>query len=253
MALVFFDLDGTVLDKGQPAKGVIEAIKELKKNHHTVAIATGRSPVLLYDRDKLLDVDYLVLANGAYVSHKGKEIYANYIPNNVVKRLMDYVDEIGADLVIEYLDRYVAYRKTTDIPDKFSDLFDIERPKIDHTFYPEENVFAMVVFETDDVQLMSEKFPELDFNRSNAMGYDVNNKGELKAEGVKALIKELNYPEDEVYALGDGHNDVTMLKAVKHGIAMGNATEELKKVAEYVTTNVNDLGVYNALKHYKLI
>jgi hydroxymethylpyrimidine pyrophosphatase-like HAD family hydrolase len=44
-----------------------------------------------------------------------------------------------------------------------------------------------------------------------------------------------------------------MLEAVKHGIAMGNATEELKKVASYVTTDVCDAGVYNAMKYYKLI
>ena len=63
----------------------------------------------------------------------------------------------------------------------------------------------------------------------------------------------MNFPIEETYALGDGHNDVTMIQAVKHGIAMGNASQEVKDAAEYVTTDVNDFGVQNALKHYKLI
>lgn len=253
MALVFFDLDGTVLDRGQPAKGVIEAIEELKKNNHTVAIATGRSPIVLYDADKLLGIDYLVLANGSYVSYKGEEIYANYIPNEVVKRLMDYCDEIEVDLAVVYLDRYVAYRKDTNIADEYSKIFKIDLPKLDHKFHPEENVFAFTAFGDETVEKMRKAFPELLFSKSNDMGYDVNNVGGLKADGVKALIKILNYPEDDVYVFGDGHNDLTMLKAVKHGVAMGNASDELKAVAEYVTTDVNDYGVYNALKHYKLI
>lgn len=166
---------------------------------------------------------------------------------------MDYADKHKADLVVEYKNRYVSYRKNTDVADRFSDLFGIARPALDNKFYPEENVFAMVVFSTDDVEHMKQEFPELEFNLSNELGYDVNIKGNMKAEGVNALVKYLNYPEDEVYAIGDGHNDLSMIKSVKHGIAMGNASAELKAVAEYVTTSVLEDGVYNALKHYNLI
>jgi len=253
MALIFFDLDGTTLYEGKPAPRVLESMELLRKNNHIIAIATGRSPILLYDKDKDLNTDYLVLSNGYYVTHKGKVIFEKYIPNESVKRFMDYADKHKADLVIEYKDRYVSYKKDTDVADRFSDLFAIDKPKLDSKFYPEENVFAMVVFETEDVEAMKEAFPELQFNLSNALGYDVNIKGDMKAEGINALIKYLDYPEDEVYAIGDGHNDISMIKAVKHGIAMGNATKELKAVAEYVTTSVNDAGVYNAMKHYKLI
>lgn len=253
MALIFFDLDGTTLHEGKPAPRVLESMELLRKNNHIVAIATGRSPILLYDKDKDLNTDYLVLSNGYYVTHKEKVIFEKYIPNESVKRFMEYADKNEADLVIEYKDRYVSYRKDTDVADRFSDLFGIDKPDLDAKYYPEENVFAMVVFETDDVESMKKEFPELQFNLSNALGYDVNVKGNMKAEGVNALVEYLNYPIDEVYAIGDGHNDISMIKSVKHGIAMGNASDEVKTVAEYVTTSVNDAGVYNALKHYKLI
>jgi len=253
MALIFIDLDGTVLDNGKPAKGVIEGIKKLKENKHIVAIATGRSPVLLYDHHIELGIDYLILSNGSYVKHKDLVIYEHYIPNDVVKRAMEVADEIKADLVIEYLDGYISYRKDTDVSDRFSDMFQIERTKLDRTFYPDKNVFSMVAFDHDQLETMFLKLPELDFHKATQLGYDVNLKGDLKAEGVRALIKYLDYTSDEVYAIGDGPNDIQMLQEVKHGIAMGNAVPELKEVAEFVTTNVDDYGFVNALKHYNLI
>ncbi|HPJ23286.1 MAG TPA: Cof-type HAD-IIB family hydrolase [Bacillota bacterium] len=253
MALIFMDLDGTALFQGKPVKGVQESIQKLKENGHLVAIATGRSPLLLYEKDKELGIDILVLANGSFVIVDGKVIHEKYIPSDVVKRMMDYSDMHQTDLVVEYIDEYISYRKDSDIADRFSDIFNIEKPRYDGEHYPDRNVFSMLVFNKDDVNDMKTSLPELAFNESNALGYDVNLKGELKAEGVKAVIDYLKYPWEETYAIGDGHNDITMLKAVRHGIAMGNATDEVKAAAEFVTTDVNDYGVANGLKHYGLI
>lgn len=253
MAIVFFDLDGTTLDKGHPAKGVLESIQALKRNGHIPAIATGRSPVVLYGKDKELEIDYCVLANGAYVSHGKDVIYERRFTDELVLKLMEFVDDIKADLVFEYDDEYVAYRRDNKVVDEFSDVFGIEYPKLDRNFYPNRPIYAMIIFDHERLNEFIDKFPELVFNKSNAMGYDVNLAGEMKAEGVKELIKYLNIPIEDTYAIGDGHNDITMLQAVKHGIAMGNATKEVKEVAEYVTTDVNDYGVMNALKHYGLI
>ena len=57
----------------------------------------------------------------------------------------------------------------------------------------------------------------------------------------------------DTYALGDSVNDLEMLQTVGHGIAMGNATDVVKKAAEYVTDSLFEAGVYNALSHYDLI
>lgn len=253
MALIFLDLDNTTLINGRPAPGVVESVRKLKENNHIVVIATGRSPKLLYGKDKLLGIDHLVLANGSYVTYNNKVVFEKYIPNETVKKVMDLADAIKLDIAVEYIDRYVVYRKDTDLPDKFSDLFDIEKPAYEHEFHPDENVFCMVIFKIKGAEKMIESFPELQFNQINSAGYDVNVGGELKAEGIKALIKYLDYPFEDTYAIGDGYNDLTMLKAVKHGIAMGNGCAELKEIAEYVTTNVEEFGVLNALKHYHLI
>jgi hypothetical protein len=253
MALVFLDLDGTLLENGRIVPGAKEAVKELKDNNHIVVIATGRNPNLLYGVDKELGIDNLVLANGSYVSYQGVLIKENFIRFSTVKRMMELADRLMFDLVVEYHDAYKSYRQDTDAAKKFSEIFNIEVPELDRTEYPDRKVYAMLLLDDKVVTEIKEEFSDLQFNKSNQYGYDVNLSGDLKAEGIQAMIDYLNYPIEDTYAIGDAFNDVSMLKKVRHGIAMGNAFDELKAVAEYVTTDVLDRGVYRALKHYKLI
>ena len=78
-------------------------------------------------------------------------------------------------------------------------------------------------------------------------------KGFSKATGIKWLCDYLKLDMADTYALGDSVNDLEMLQTVGHGIAMGNATDVVKKAAEYVTDSLFEAGVYNALSHYDLI
>lgn len=58
---------------------------------------------------------------------------------------------------------------------------------------------------------------------------------------------------DDCYAFGDSNNDISMFQAAGHGIAMGNACDELKNIADHVTTSVNDDGIYRGFEYYDLI
>ena len=74
-----------------------------------------------------------------------------------------------------------------------------------------------------------------------------------KGTSLTYVADHLNISTDDCYAFGDSNNDISMFKAAGHGIAMGNACDELKEIAEYVTDSVNDDGIYHAFKHYHLI
>jgi len=253
MALVFIDLDGTALEDGKPAKGIVRTISDLKRNGHVPVIATGRTPHLLYGVDRLLGIPDYIAANGNYIKYGGNVIYERYISRDVLARMLKRADEIGADLVLEGVAGYVAWRRDTDFVDRFSDAFRIEYPVLDRA-YPEQNdVLSFIVFSDRDAEILRGEFPELAFNRSNRFGYDVNLAGNLKADGVNRLVNYLGYPADHVYAIGDGLNDVSMLKAVKNGIAMGNGCPEAKAAAVHVTSSVGDDGVRNALAHFGLL
>jgi hypothetical protein len=78
-------------------------------------------------------------------------------------------------------------------------------------------------------------------------------KGHSKATGMEAVRKYFDISPENVYAVGDGMNDMAMIKAAAHGIAMGQGTPELLMAAEYVTDSIYEDGIYKAFKHYKLI
>ena len=74
-----------------------------------------------------------------------------------------------------------------------------------------------------------------------------------KAEGIHILQKKLGIPKDNCYAIGDSENDIPMLEAVPHSIAMGVCSKTILPYCSYQTTPVLEDGIANALKHYGLI
>ena len=70
---------------------------------------------------------------------------------------------------------------------------------------------------------------------------------------LTGLCDYLGIPVEETYAIGDSINDLEMLQFVGHSIAMGNASQSAKDVAEYITTHIHEDGILNALRHYNLI
>lgn len=93
----------------------------------------------------------------------------------------------------------------------------------------------------------------MDYIRIDDTQYEILLKDHDKGTGLTYVADHLNISTDDCYAFGDSNNDISMFKAAGHGIAMGNACDELKAIAEYVTDSVNDDGIYHAFKHYHLI
>ena len=95
--------------------------------------------------------------------------------------------------------------------------------------------------------------PNCEATRWNPLFADVVPKGSSKAIGIDKIIEHYGFSLDETMAFGDGGNDMEMLKHVGIGVAMGNAGDEVKDVADYVTDSVDDDGVWNALVHFGVI
>ena len=82
---------------------------------------------------------------------------------------------------------------------------------------------------------------------------DVNPKCSGKNVGIDKIIEYYSIDLSETIAFGDGGNDISMIKHAAIGVAMGNANDDVKEVADYVTDSVDEDGIYNALKHFNLI
>ena len=82
---------------------------------------------------------------------------------------------------------------------------------------------------------------------------DVTAKGVDKGKGVKSVAKYCGFSISEVMAFGDGGNDISMLKYVGTGVAMGNAKDDVKAIADYITDSVQEDGIVSALKHFDIL
>ena len=82
---------------------------------------------------------------------------------------------------------------------------------------------------------------------------DVNVAGTSKATGLSLFADYYRVKVSEIMACGDGGNDIPMLKAAGIGVAMGNASEKVQSVADFVTDTVDNNGLYKVLKHFGVI
>ena len=117
-----------------------------------------------------------------------------------------------------------------------------------------ENIYQMMVAATKDQEPMILK----DLNHTTCTRWhpdamDIIPATGGKGIGTKKILEHFGFSADEAMAFGDGGNDKDMLETVGCGIAMGNAVESVKQVANYVTKPVSEDGVYWALKHFNLI
>ena len=80
--------------------------------------------------------------------------------------------------------------------------------------------------------------------------FDVMCRDVTKGNALLSLADYLGVPEDRTFAVGDSDNDISMIEAARYGIAMGNATEGVKKVSQYITANYDSLGFAKAVYEY---
>jgi predicted HAD superfamily Cof-like phosphohydrolase len=104
--------------------------------------------------------------------------------------------------------------------------------------------------ETDRLEKM---FDDLVVTRSNPYSADLLSKGTSKIRGIKRLGEIFGFDLTEAMAFGDSDNDMAMLKNVGIGVAMGNATPQVKEIADYVTTSNGNDGIARALAYYGLV
>jgi Cof subfamily protein (haloacid dehalogenase superfamily) len=254
--LIFLDLDGTIISHKTNSipNSTVKAIKLLKKNGHTVIIATGRPPSLFYGIDKELEIDSYVAANGRIAVYEGKLVLDKPIDHEIVKSFEEYATLNNIDIAFEGINDYVLNSDNSGLSNQFSDVFHLHYPEVVKEFHLHNNVYQIIMFYTkDDFKTFETMFPSLNFSFANNYGIDVNAKGGLKDVGVKALVNHLNFDLKDTIAVGDGFNDISMIEYCNIGIAMGNAAIKVQESADIVTDRVEEDGLYNVFLKLGLI
>jgi Cof subfamily protein (haloacid dehalogenase superfamily) len=254
--LVFFDIDGTLLDfeKKLPTS-TKEAIVKLKELGHIVAIATGRAPFMFEDIREELAIDTYVSFNGQYVVLNGDVIYKNPLNISSIEKLTKVA--LAHNHPVVYMDHEDM---KANVPEHDYIKVSIDTLKIRHfptfdpNYYVGRDLFQTLLFCPEDAeeQYVS-KFTDFDFIRWHPVSVDVLPKGGSKAIGIKIITKKLGIPAERVYAFGDGLNDLEMLSTVENSVAMGNAEDKVKQVAKHVTRSVDEDGILFGLKMVGLL
>ncbi|TCZ74692.1 Cof-type HAD-IIB family hydrolase [Paenibacillus albiflavus] len=248
--MIFFDIDGTLLDeeKHLPAS-TKQAIADLRGKGHEVAIATGRAPFMFEDIRKELNIDSYVSLNGQVVVHQGELIYGNPIRPDLLQSFMEYAT--GNDHPLIYSDRTdmkVNMDKHILVETSLAPL-KTAMPSYDPSYYMNRIIYQMMVFCTEEYEeTYRSEFPELKFVRWHPVSMDVMPANGSKANGIQKMIEKLGIDRQNVYAFGDGLNDLEMMEFVGHGVAMGNGPDAVKAAAKYVTKHVDDDGILYGLQ-----
>lgn len=255
-SVIFFDIDGTLLDfKKELPSSTKKALFALKEKGHEVAIATGRAPFMFEDLRKELEIDTYVSYNGQYVVLGGEVIYTNPMDTEPLEKLTEMAMSNSHPVV--YMDHEDMKASVPDheyVMESFG-TFELNRfPGHDPDYYIGRKLYQSLLFCPEGEEEQYEKtFDSFDFIRWHPVSVDIIPKGGSKAKGIQKIVDRLGYPPERQVAFGDGLNDVDMLKAIHHSVAMGNGKEEAKAVAKYVTKSVDDDGILHGLKMVGLL
>lgn len=265
--LVAIDIDGTLLNSERKITPEVKAtIKTAIEAGVNIVIATGRPTIgiehIINELDLTSDHSYSITYNGALVQNTGtKEI--------VLKHPMTFDDYLD----LEYLSRklnvhfhvqdattmYTANRNISPytINEAMLTGIPLVYRAVDEMTEQIEFIKMMMI---DDPKVLDEaitKIPQSYRDRftmvkSDTIYFEILNKKASKGGAVFELADRLGIQRDEVMAIGDNENDLSMIEAAGVGVAMGNAVASVKKAADKITKTNDEHGVAHALKEWVL-
>lgn len=252
-AVCFFDLDGTLLDaRSQITSEVAAAMQQLKANNVLPVIATGRTEIEVLEIMKAANIESDIVMNGAFIRVNGEIIHSDLMTEELVARFTAAIHEAG-DQVSYYNEAQIWSSGYNDELISAYKFIHTETPPIDPEGYKDKPVNMLLVLGKGNDEFYQERFPELQFYRNSPYSIDTVKKPTSKGNAVGILKEKMQLGDIPTYGFGDGPNDFALLEACDVKIAMGNAKEELKAIADFVTKKNTEGGIVHALKHFQLI
>ena len=274
MKAIFFDIDGTLIDfDGTIPASALDALRKAQAKGHAIFLSSGRCKSMI-DR-RLLDFgfDGMIASSGAYVEYHDEVISAEFMKPEVLRGLIEYLEAHKTVYMFQCTDKIVASAEgnrafAANLQDGDASEEAIEAllgkrvndedllhhldayPNIEKACYQLADVGVDQVRQdlapTFDITAMS-------FQDAPDTSGEITLSGINKAYGIQKVMDHLGITIDDVIAFGDGPNDYEMIEFAGTGVAMGNASEELKELADVITDTVSNDGVYKAMEQLQLI
>lgn len=255
---IFFDIDGTLLS--HQTKKVPDSTKKalhlLKEKGIYTFIATGRHISEMKDLP-LDDLEFegFITLNGQYCYNHHELIYDLPIHPNDIQNILHEIEQhpfpcIFVEKELMYINYHNEAVQTVQdaISTSLPDINDLKRGL-------KESIYQVIPY---DITMENEKhilqlMPHCKATRWHDLAIDIIPQEGGKQNGIREVLKYYHIAQDETMAFGDGMNDIDMFTYVSLSIAMGNASQEVKNVADDVTDDIDNDGIFNALLKYELI
>lgn len=258
LKMLVFDVDGTLYDLVDHCipTSCIKAIKQAKENGYIFVIATGRAHYGLGAALNALQPDYILSASGGVVVDQDGTIISHHdLSKEAVAQLLDFCHQEEAGLVFKFLDHMYIYQHPEKI-DWLKGQMESDIGKEPFLYHEEQTRHTIDLPQSASVhaspEAVAEVFQdheELAFLQYSKDGYDVVPKGIHKGVGLQELMDYLHLEKEEVACFGDNYNDLEMMDVAGIRVAMGNAIQEVKEKADFVTASSHEDGIYLALQH----
>lgn len=257
---IFFDIDGTLLSfqTHQVPDSTQRALHRLREQGVKLFVATGRPPKTAAFLRQVFDFDFdgYVTMNGQYCLVGDEIIYDRCIPPEAVAQLLPYLEErqIACNFVEEDRIYINFHNELTQALSRKLGGEDVFGPVLDPRRTRSDRVYQLSAFITEpEEEDFLRHIPGCKAARWMPLFADIMPADGGKPVGMDKMIAYFGIAPEETMAFGDGGNDLDMLVHAQIGVAMGNATEPVKAAADYVTSDVDHDGVWNALVHFGIL
>lgn len=256
---VFFDIDGTLVSFQTHAvpESTRRSLSMLRERGIKIFIASGRH-ISSINNLPGLEFDGYVTVNGTLATlctdNREEVVYRRSIPKSDIRNWIAHLD-VEPRSTILVTERGLLMNYTDSQMEQIFKLLNFPAPPVgDLRTLQEDTVFQIITtFEAGDEPRLMQYLPHCKTTRWHPLFTDIIERGGSKALGIEALMQHLGYERSEVMAFGDGGNDIEMLQLAGIGVAMGGASESVKAMSDYVTTEVEHDGILHALRHFGLL
>ena len=263
------DMDYTLLNKEKRVSDRNrEALRRAMEKGVHMVVATGRIYTSARIYAKLLGLDTPIIAsNGALIKDASKTIFRGILSQDTVREMLRLCHKYGiychfftentiySEKLINVSLRYTEWNKYMGEEDQVKIRIVDDGEEIIEAAKTE--VLKAVVFDEDDekIQKLRDGIMEtgiVSVSQSMKHNLEVMNKGVTKGNAVRILAQLYGINREEVIAIGDNENDISMIEYAGLGIAMGNAEELLKRAADHVTGDYQEDGEAEAIEKFIL-
>lgn len=250
--IIFVDIDWTILSHKDGRffdMDSIEALKETQNKGIKVFLCTSR-PFHSVDQIglfKLFTPDGMIVCNGGLIIYQGKIIHEKVMDNDVFEKICEVTTKYNLNLeATEPYHRFLLNNKYEDMLNVY-DTYPEEIPPVED--YHNRHIISVLLFAKEEYdEILQKEYPDnILYFRFHPYGVDVLDVPHEKGDGVDNVLNYFNYSKENAIAFGDDYADISMFEKVGTSVAMGNGRDEVKAAASFVTDEVWNHGVKNAL------